>query len=48
LDVSPFYGNAFQDKVAQRIFEGHMVSKNLALLVRDGLVEKSNGRFRLK
>jgi hydroxyacylglutathione hydrolase len=48
VDASPFYGNAFRDKVAQRIFEGHMVSKNLALLIRDGLVEKSNGRFRLK
>jgi hydroxyacylglutathione hydrolase len=46
VNASPFYGNAFQDKAAQRIFEGNMVSKNLELLVRDGLVEKSNGRFR--
>ncbi len=44
--ASPLYGNAMPDKIIQRIFEGAMISKNLALLVRDGLVEESEGRFR--
>jgi isocitrate dehydrogenase kinase/phosphatase len=48
IDASPFYGNAFQDKAAQRIFEGNMISKNLDLLARDELVEKTNGWFRWK
>lgn len=44
--VSPFYGNGLPDKTIQRMFERNMVEKNLALLMRDGLVEESHGRFR--
>lgn len=44
-DASPIYGNSFQYEPTQKIFERAMILKNLNLLVRDGLVEKSNGRF---
>lgn len=44
--ASPFYGNALPDKVLQRLFEYNMSKKILALLMRDGLVEESGGRYR--
>ena len=43
--LSPFYGNKLNDKMIQDIFEENMISKNLELLIRDGLVEKSNGHY---
>jgi hypothetical protein len=44
--VSPFFKGRMPDKVIQRTFEGNMIRKILALLVRDGLVEESEGCFR--
>ena len=43
---SPFFKGRFLDRVIQRTFEGNMIKKILALLVRDGAVEESVGRFR--
>ena len=43
---SPFLKGGIPDKVIQRTFEGNMIKKILALLVRDGAVEESEGRFR--
>jgi glyoxylase-like metal-dependent hydrolase (beta-lactamase superfamily II) len=45
LAASPFYRNAFPNKEIQRLFETNLVRKNLELLQRDGLIEKSNGRY---
>lgn len=44
--MSPFFKGGIPDKVIQRTFEGNMIKKILALLVRDGAVEESEGRFR--
>lgn len=44
--MSPFFKGRMPDKVIQRTFEGNMIRKILALLVRDGLVEESEGCFR--
>jgi glyoxylase-like metal-dependent hydrolase (beta-lactamase superfamily II) len=43
--ASPFYGNGMPDKRLQNIFEANMIAKNLALLVRDGLIVQSNGKY---
>ena len=43
--MSPFFKGRIPDKVIQRTFEGNMIKKILALLVRDGAVEESEGRF---
>jgi glyoxylase-like metal-dependent hydrolase (beta-lactamase superfamily II) len=43
---SPFFKGQIPDRVIQRTFEGNMIRKILDLLVRDGAVEKSKGRFR--
>jgi hydroxyacylglutathione hydrolase len=43
--LSPFYGNRFSNKMIQDVFERNMISKNLELLVRDGLVEEKNGHY---
>jgi glyoxylase-like metal-dependent hydrolase (beta-lactamase superfamily II) len=45
VDASPFYGDALRDKVIQGIFERAMIGKNLALLMRDGLVRETNGLY---
>lgn len=44
--ASPFYGNGLRDKVIQGIFERNMARKNLTLLLREGLVEETDGRYR--
>jgi hydroxyacylglutathione hydrolase len=46
VEASPFYGNGLPNKSIQQIFEGNMISKNLALLVREGRLQESNGRYR--
>ncbi|MCA1961666.1 MAG: MBL fold metallo-hydrolase [Desulfomonile sp.] len=45
LAVSPLYGDAFPDKFFQHLFERNMSAKILALLIRDGIVEESGGRY---
>jgi len=42
---SPFFRDRFLDKVTQNMFEEQMVQKNLAMLVRDGLLEVSHGKY---
>ena len=44
--ISPFFKGRIPDEVIQRTFEGNMIKKILTLLVRDGAVEESEGRFR--
>jgi len=44
--ASPFYGNGFPDRVIQQTFERQIIAKNLALLVREGIVEESGGLYR--
>ena len=44
--MSPFFKGRIPDEVIQRTFEGNMIKKILALLMRDGAVEESEGRFR--
>ena len=44
--MSPFFKGRIPDGVIQRTFEGNMIKKILDLLVRDGAVEESEGRFR--
>lgn len=46
LDASPFFRNGLLDRVVQHAFEGAMITKNLDLLMRDGLVEEREGRYR--
>ncbi|MEW6110782.1 MAG: MBL fold metallo-hydrolase [Thermodesulfobacteriota bacterium] len=43
--ASPIYGNAMPDKRLQHMFEANMIAKNLELLVRDGLIVQSDGRY---
>jgi hydroxyacylglutathione hydrolase len=43
--LSPFYGNRFNNKMLQDVFEENMIVKNLELLIRDGRVEKKNGHY---
>lgn len=43
--LSPFYGDAMQNKVLQRVFETNMISKNLALLLKEGAVVESQGKY---
>jgi hydroxyacylglutathione hydrolase len=38
---SPLYRNRMPDKALQAIFEGNMIRKNLALLIKEGLVEET-------
>ncbi len=45
VNLSPFYGNKFSDRVIQNIFETNMIHKNLALLIRDGLVQHKDGYY---
>jgi hydroxyacylglutathione hydrolase len=45
IEASPFYGDALEDKVIQGIFEQAMIRKNLALLIRDGLVKEADGLY---
>lgn len=45
VEASPIYGNGMPDKRLQQMFETNMIVKNLALLVRDGLVVQYNGRY---
>ncbi|MBM3303066.1 MAG: hypothetical protein FJY85_24350 [Deltaproteobacteria bacterium] len=44
-EASPFYNNGLPYKIIQFLFERQMVLKNLALLVRDGLVTGSEGLY---
>jgi hydroxyacylglutathione hydrolase len=46
LAASPFYAHAFPNKIIQRIFETNLIAKNLDLLIRDGLVEKTDRHYR--
>jgi len=45
IRLSPFYNNKLSLKMIQDIFEKNMISKNLELLIKDGLVEKKNGSY---
>ena len=44
--ASPFYRNRFPDKRLQRIFETHLVAKNLRRLLEEGRVVLSADRYR--
>lgn len=46
IESSPFFRNALPDPIVQHAFEGAMIAKNLALLLREGLVEESDGYYR--
>jgi hydroxyacylglutathione hydrolase len=46
VEASPYFRNGLPDRVVQHVFERAMISKNLALLIRDGLVEETAGHYR--
>ncbi len=46
VEASPYFRNGLPDRVVQHVFERAMISKNLALLMRDGLVEETDGHYR--
>ncbi|MDM8518362.1 MBL fold metallo-hydrolase [Desulfobacterales bacterium HSG16] len=46
ISYSPFYKNRMRDKILQGIYEQSMITKNLELLIREGLVEEKYGQFR--
>lgn len=45
-EISPFYSNKLKGTIVQDIFEKNMILKNLDLLVRDGLVVRTDGFFK--
>ncbi|MCU0600997.1 MAG: MBL fold metallo-hydrolase [Desulfobacterales bacterium] len=45
VKLSPFYSNRFNNRLIQNIFEQNMILKNLELLIRDGLMKKTNGHY---
>jgi hypothetical protein len=45
LAFSPFFKNRFPDTVLQRIFEKNMIQRNLELLIRDGQITVTNGKY---
>ncbi len=44
--LSPFYRNRMPDKILQRIFEEPMITKNLDLLLEEGVIEEKFGHYR--
>jgi glyoxylase-like metal-dependent hydrolase (beta-lactamase superfamily II) len=47
LAISPFYQNKHYDRIIQKAFEGELILKNLEMLILNGLVVESEGRYRL-
>ncbi|MBI9083241.1 MAG: hypothetical protein JEZ11_06545 [Desulfobacterales bacterium] len=47
VEASPFYQNRFPDRRIQRMFETHLVAKNLQLLAEDGQVIFSRGTYQM-
>ena len=45
VEGSPFYHHRFPDKFLQKIYEGHLVKKNLDLLVKAGKLTLENGIY---
>ncbi len=43
--ASPFYEDRLPEKMIQKIFEENMAEKQLDLLIRDGLVQESDGLY---
>jgi glyoxylase-like metal-dependent hydrolase (beta-lactamase superfamily II) len=48
VEASPFYSNKLWDRAIQQTMERAMIRKNLELLVKDGLIQELNGKYRLK
>jgi len=46
VTISPFYQNNFFDRIFQNAFERELLFKNLELLIRNGLIEKSEEMYR--
>jgi glyoxylase-like metal-dependent hydrolase (beta-lactamase superfamily II) len=45
VDSSPVYMNRMWDKVLQDTFEEGMISKSLDLMIKDGLIRRSGGKY---
>lgn len=46
VEASPYFRNGIPEPVVQHAFEEQMISKNLVLLIKEGLVEESQGHYR--